>query len=351
MLQRFGSFTITEGRCVGCALRRLGQALLLLLACACWSSPGWAEGRRILLLLGEREPAYLPRLRAELSASGFTPLEARAPSASASVTEIEEAARRERIFVGLAPLEGGGGFELWLIEPASGQVRFRQVLLGLYAAGESPDVVAVRIVEVLRATLMELQGRLPAERVVAPLTPKLPPAPHASRFVLGLGARAAYSPGGLGALALVDLSVGWAATPRLGISLDGALSPARSRLHGSEGSAELAWYWAGLAFNFCLTNPAASLRLRSGAGVWFAYVVSDGQASAPFVDQRSTSLSAVPHVDLGLRLRMTSRLSAAADAAMGFSTPELAVHFAGRELATWGRPLWLAGLGLEVTLD
>jgi hypothetical protein len=317
--------------------------------------PSYAEDRRLLVLLGPSEPAFWPWLRAELGSSGFKAQAASPVTFPPSVAEIEQLAAREDVVVGLAPLEAGAGIEIWLVDRASGKLTFREVILSLYKPGEAPDVISVRMVETLRATLMEVEQQRQLAEASPPRAlpaPAAPPAPvRPSRFSLSLGGGAAFSPGGVGALGYLSAAFAWRVGTRLSLALDGALSPADTTLRGPEGDARINWYLAGVSASFCATDPSAPLRLRSGAGVWLAWLAALGQAEALEENRRTLSLSAIPHLDLGLHWSLTRRLGLGLDGSAGFSAPQDRLDFAGREAATWGRPLWLGRLSLETALD
>jgi hypothetical protein len=312
-----------------------------------------AQSRRVLVLLSAKPPEFWPRLNAELEASGFAAQTADVSAEPLEPSHIEVLAARARVNIGLSPLESGRGLQIWLVDPVSHRLAFREVILGLYAPSDSPDVIAVRMVETLRATLMDLQK----ERRVVAEPPPLPPSPapiaepHRSRFTLGLGGAGVVSPGGLGAIGLVQASLAGALGSRFSLVLDSALTPVATRFRRAEGGASLSWYLAGVALRFGVTEPTARLSLRSSAGVWVAHLSSRGQAAPGFSDAQSSSTSAVPHVDLGLRWLLTQRLGLGTDAAVGFSAPGVDIAFGGRQVASWGRPLWLGRLQLEAFLD
>jgi hypothetical protein len=329
-------------------------AALLALLCLAWPASSQAEGRRLLVLLAPQEPVFWPWLRAELGSSGFAVRARNVAVLPPGPQEIEVLATRESTSIGLSLLETGNGIEIWLVDPLSHRLAFRELILGLYQPTESPDVIAVRMVETLRATLMELAQEHRTSEPVPARSHELsaaPATPARSRFTLGVAAGGAFSPGGVGAIGYLDLSLGWAISSRFGLLVDAALTPIASRVRGAEGTANLDFGWAGAALSFNVTNPNAPLCLRSGAGAWLALLGVTGQAVAPYENRRTFSLSTVPHVDLGLRWSLTRRLGLGADLSAGFSTPGMAIDFAGREQATWGRPLWLGGLSLETSLD
>jgi len=305
----------------------------------------------LVVLLGPTAPKFWPWLSAELGSSGYAVQARQVATLPPSPSAIEQAARSESAAIGVAPLEAGTGIEIWLVDPVTEKLAFRELILGLYQPNEAPDVISVRMVETLRATLIELgqrrvESQAPPKSPVAPPAPRLPP-----RWTLGVGAGGAFSPGRLGSVGYFNLSLGWAVTPRFSLLVDGALTPFSAHLHGNEGTAAVDWRWAGAALRFCVTDPNASFRVRSGAGAWLSVMTLSGQAPAPFENHRSSVVSAIPHVDLSAYWSITDRLGIGADAAAGVALPAVEVDFAGRDQTTWGRPLWHGQLMLETSLD
>jgi hypothetical protein len=312
------------------------------------------EGRRILVLLENTRTALLPRLGAELASSGFAVDVVSPPSFPLSRQGMEQLARQERASLALVMMEAGAGIELWVLDATTGKSTFREVILSLYDPRDAPDVIAIRVVETFRATLIDLEHAQPAFEadqkpgpvVETPIGVRSP-----SRFTLAVGGGGAYSTGGVGIMAHLNGSFAWAATPRFSFALDGALTPATTKLRGPEGEADIGWYLAGLSMRFTATDPGALVRLQSGVGAWFAVMHLDGHAAATYSSTPSQFMSVIPHLDLGLRVALTSRLGIAANLSGGASIPGTSIRFADRQVATWGRPLWLAGVAVEAPLD
>ncbi len=308
----------------------------------------------MLVLTAENRPAFLPRLLAELGSSGFDVALVTVPTFPPARSEIERLAQQEGTTVELLLVDAGAGLEIWIVDPATGTTTFREVILGLYESHEAPEVIATRVAETLRATLMEFAnphasappirlGRLPA-------TGSSPPraAPH---WTMAVGGGGAYSAGGLAMMELLELSFAYEFGSRFRVALDGALTPTRTTLRGSEGQASIAWYVAGVSLGFSPGNPAAPVRFRSSAGAWLGSMSLAGQAVAPYVNTPTEFVSVIPHLDEGLHFSLTPTLGLVAGVSIGVSAPGASIRFAGREVATWGRPLWIGSLALEAALD
>jgi hypothetical protein len=304
-----------------------------------------------VVLLGPTEPKFWPWLRAELGSSGFSVQARKTVTLPPTPSAIEDAARGASAAIGVAPLEAGAGIEIWLVDPVTHQLAFRELILGLYQPNEAEDVVAVRMVETLRATLIELGQRrvgVEAQPQLRPVATFRPPPP---RWTLGIGGGSVFSPGGLGGVGFFDLSLDWAVTPRFSLLVNGGLTPFSTELRGSQGTTSVDWRWAGAALSFCVTSPKLPVRLRAGAGAWLSLMTLNGQARAPFESRQLDVMSAIPHLDLGVHGSVSHRLGVGFETSVGFSAPAVQVNFAGHEQTTWGRLLWHGRLLLEIPLD
>jgi hypothetical protein len=328
-------------------------ALLAPLWLAIWPGAAHAEERpKIMVMFEQASPAYLPRLRAELTMSGYPVVVARAPSFPPNRQEVEVLARQEGATIGLSLVEAGAGVEVWVMDPATTKTIFREVLLGLYDPRENPDVIALRVVETLRANLMEVERTHPIAATVEQPPQEIDLAPrHPSRFMLAMGGGVGYSPGGVAATGHVGMSFQWWATPRLGLSLDGLVTPEPAKLRGSEGVASLAWYWVGPSGAVYLTDPTAPFRLRAGAGVWLSVMTINSEPAPSYFTRQLVTMSAIPHMDLAPIVALSPRLTFAIGASLGIDAPSTAIQFGPRRIAEWGRPLLLGLAALSSTLD
>jgi hypothetical protein len=333
---------------------RHGAAALACLAFLTLPHPSSAEIRRKILLLVEKtRPAFLPRLLAELGSAGFDVAFATPSTFPPDRSEIEQLADREGAGAELLLLEGGAGVEIWVVDPSTDRATFREVVLGLYEPREAPEVIAIRLVETLRAALIEFASPRtstphPVFRAPPDVAARMRAEP--ARYTLAIGGGGAYSTGGVGATGHLDLALRFAIVPRLSVAVDGAFTPVRAKLRGPEGDANFAWYLTGVSLSFCASDPAAPVRFRSGVGAWLGWLNLTGQAAAPYVNTRADIVSVIPHLDAGLSFSLTRAVALSAGVSMGISAPAASIRFADREVATWGRPLWIGGLVLESAL-
>jgi hypothetical protein len=313
-----------------------------------------AEPRQLVVVLGREQPAIWPALDAELRASGFEPRIEVGASFPLDLATLERASFQHESSIGMAPLPAESGVEIWSVDRQRHRPTYREVWLGLYGPTDPPEVIAVRLVELLRRTVIELDQHPEQEQAPPPQPATRAPAWRPEpppRFYLGVGGGSALSPGGLGLLPFVDTSLAWFFNRRFGAVLDGGLSPVPLRLRSFEGEANVEWYHAGAALRFCVTNPSSTFQLRSGFGTWLSFFSTRGAGASGYVGRSASLAALIPHIDLGIRQALTSRVGVSMGTAVGMSVPGVTFNFAGRDVATWGRPLWLGQVQIEVALD
>jgi len=315
-----------------------------------------ADRPTIVAVVDEEWASILPRLRAELASAGFKLVVLAPPRPELDRRELEQLAQREGATAALSLLRTQLGPQVWVVDPASGRTVFRDDISG-FSNDDRTDAIAVRMVETLRATMLQVESpRAPPaevapqrESVVTP--PPSPSSPPFSRWAARVTGGAGYSVGGVGVTDHVGGSLVWRATPRLRLAIDGSFTPVLAKVAGVEGEASLGLYFAGLSFGYSLLDPLAMVRLRSGAGVWLSVMTMRGEARSGYVNDRASVVGAVPHADLGFDVPLSRRFAVGVGLSLGTSVPGAAVQFAGRRVATWGRPFGLAVLTVESSLD
>jgi hypothetical protein len=304
---------------------------------------------KIIAVLERANAGFLPRLRGELTSAGFDLVVVSPPSWPPTRQEIERIARDEGAIAGLSLVRAGTGVEMWVVDRVTSKTVFREVIAG---TDDRDDSIAIRFVETLRATLIEIEqprsrpGELAPPPEVNVLLTRAP-----SRFSVSLAGGPGYSPGGVGTTGHLGLSFIGAIHPRFGLALDGFLTPARTKVRGDEGQASIGLFLVGASFRFCPVNPSGLVRLWLGAGAWVGVMTMTGEAVAPYVNTRASSTSVIPHLDVAIRFSLTRRLSLGAGLAGGISVPSVAVQFDEHQVATWGRPLGLGSIALETSID
>jgi hypothetical protein len=289
------------------------------------------------------------RTRAELEAAGFlvevVPL---LPG-----TDIIGLARARGAFAAVKvsrPVDETTGIVVHVVDRVTGKSTTR--MLDAKKDGQTPERVAIRAVELLYASLLELQTSTPFEGDVRPtphieataaqrmLTPSENPG-----WALRLGASAFAAPGGIGTLAGIHLGVGYYVLPKLSLEVSVAAS-APTIISTTDASSDFGLLFARTGMLFepwpkSQLSPALGL----GAGIAGAFTRGSSQRGAPTrTDLGSSPFAGLSGAVAG-RLRRDLRLRAEIDVARTYEP--LVVRFAGDPVARFG-PTWVGvTFGLE----
>jgi hypothetical protein len=74
-----------------------------------------------------------------------------------------------------------------------------------------------------------------------------------------------------------------------------------------------------------------------------------GHADPPYESGTATVFAAAAYVRPSLRLRLTPGFAIHLGAVTALAFPRPVIAFAGREAATWGRPLVVGSIGVELS--
>lgn len=345
------------GRCwPGNAHARLFVAAVTVMILLLVSSDAKAAAPRVALWLSgpaDRQRMEIEtRLRAELAIAGFesTMLD---ESISSERESLERAARSSGSFAAIAVVRRAGfDADMWVADRVTGKTAFRRVRFEAESA-DAAAIFAIRAVELLRASLLELtelhpsRGELPStERMRAWIAP-----PHAKpevpTYEAHVGAAAVASPGGIPAGAALALGFSWKPLPWWAGCIEG-WGPVITHLGNREGTATVD---QEAALVFARLEPLRSRALepfgRVGAGAY--HLGAKGRASAPYESRYGQVWAAIGAVGLGLRSSGLRPLSIAASLDALFMAPRPGVKFANETIAVGGRPTLVGtvGVGLE----
>jgi hypothetical protein len=296
------------------------------------------------------------RLVAELESLGFR-AEILDPSAEpASRASLEAAARRAGAIAAIRAVPSERGVEVWIADRVTGKTVLRD-LANDRGTPELDDALALRVVELLRASLLEVALPLPSRGEV-PATPEIREkigvpeqgalehgSPPTLRFSLAPGML--LSPGGFGASASLDLGLAWMPSEHVGVFALAAIPLTSGRIEGSQGSADLRILLAGGGARFLFTKRESSWSPTVDLGVMAVSLRSTGTANPGFIASAPSALTAAPFARLGLAFALTRVFRLRADVLAGVVAQGVSIQFAQHEIATWGKPLVLASVGVD----
>ena len=245
-------------RICGSSARWLAIAAVVAIACAVprVSQAASATDRVVLVRTPAEEGGWEEaeeRTRAELEAAGFAvELATLVPG-----TDIIGLAKTHGAFAAIKvsrPIDESTGITVHVVDRVTG--KSSTLTLDAKKDGQTPERVAIRAVELLYASLLELQTAAPFEGEVR-ATPLMEAAASQQfmtpsddlRWALRGGASAFAAPGGIGALAGLRVGAGYYVFPKLTLELSAAASaPAIISTHDASSDFGLLIGRAGLLF-------------------------------------------------------------------------------------------------------
>jgi hypothetical protein len=249
--------------------------------------------------------------------------------------------------------EEGGGVDLWITDRITGKMVYRQIPIELAGDPEPASTVALRVVELLRASLMELQ--LPE------MTPHTPPPEPVTKLVyvprppkpegpvgLATGASILGSTGGTGVQGAVHWNAGYRFLPFLSVELEGLVSFASKEIQNEHHSTsfDVATVRSWLLWTI---RPRGVVRpvLGAGAGIMFPWSKEVGHSGDlikeyAIVAYFGTSAQCIFALSRSFWIRASVKVGAAA--------PPVKILFNTEPVATFGLPLIEGQLSLELRI-
>lgn len=328
-----------------------GMLVLVIALVACWTARAQsaAAARATVILIDPGLPVLSLRLREEIESLGLSvaivderdptaPLDLRARAAGA-IAAIRVTRR------------GAGSVEMTIADRTTGKTVSRRLDIVVSTDPASAELVATRTVELLRASLMELdaghpaRGDVPVTAQIEALAPE--PRPRDSLAVsAAVGPALAYERSGSATLdAWLDAAVLWPSGA--GVTGRVFVPISRARLESREGSVELSasLYALGGVLEFLAPHRPLMGRIRGGA--LLARLALIGTAVPPYVGANEQVLAGGPWLGAGFVWQVTHNLGAVLSLDAAYCFPRVVIRAAGHPIATWGRPLGAASLGLE----
>jgi len=358
----------------GSALSRAvagAAAAALVVAGACPFREARASPPKIVLIGPGTAASVAERLKTELTALGFEVVEAAEPEQPGAGRELETVGRSLGAAAAVRLVPADGSAEVWIADRATGKTLVRERVAPQDAGMQSDLVVSVRTVELLRASLLELD--VPPE---PPVEPPPPPTrgeavsdragagnsakrasqpvepPVRGREVVGveLGTGLVASPGGLGPAPALLLGAHWMPSAVIGASVLAVLPPFTSTVEDKEGAAEVRASLASGGLRIVLGSVQSRWVNAWELGLAGEWLHVAGAANPPFRAHTTNLFTWGPYVRAGAGFALGTHARLRSDLLVGAAYPRPVVAFAGREVATWGRPCVVGSLGVEALL-
>ncbi|HVY25644.1 MAG TPA: hypothetical protein VHB79_03805 [Polyangiaceae bacterium] len=332
------------------------RAFLVLALGLLWLlSPVAAWGQRVLLVRPPASDTALSeafnRLRAELQLQDFEVEVLDSNEHPLSPEELEAAAQRLDAFAGVAlnRLGTSANADVSIADRVTGKITMRRLAI---AGQDSPRILAVRAVDLLRASLRELpiDQRPPPDVIGVSVTPA-PPAVRAfterrTHFQVSAAAAALASTQDISSGYGATLGFWYRPTERLGVGVHVVGPLVGARFRATTGSATLRQELAQVRATFdILSSGRFELGPVLGAGVY--HLQAQGEVVPPLNSKTSGVWSFAGSGGIEARLHLTEAL-ALGGSVQGLLLSPRPVVAVDTELEELGQPLLLATVGLGV---
>ncbi len=293
------------------------------------------------------DPDLDARLLAELRFLGFTSEVVDVP-VPRDVAALHDLARVHDAAAAIAIHDGGDRVTVWIGDRVTGKSVARAL------DPTQPDrarEIAVRTVELLRASLVELQhvpAAPEAEVASSPTIERTLSALVRARLVIAAMGAAGGAPGGLGVMGHVRAAVRYAPHRHVGVVLSGTAPLHAAEVRGPEGRADVYAGWIGLGPWFGLRRRDARALPDLSLAVGPAFVDMRGHAAAGRTSAHARVVDAMFEATAGLDVVLSRRIRLRLEASAGTCARTVRVRFSDRPVATWCRPHALGAIGLGV---
>lgn len=393
-------------------LRGLLIALTMVSVIAALTSTTWANPRVVVVVSDDASRrtsnlgSAMARLRAELETAGFQVLTQLVPDPAPSAPSLEEIGRTARSFAAIliSAVDDGIVAQVSVTDPVNDKTLLRVVRAPEEGVAAS-SVVALRAVELLQASLVELDLPLPHdnEADLADLTPNWDPnhsgateeveiqpplapaviwswrnwpdqpfgggpsgvpaeleathrghevsaeAKERPRWFIAVGGGALGGPGGLGLGVVPMLGVGRRLS-RLIVAEASAIGPATAELEGDLGTAQLDQELGVVRFRLDPGGRDHTIAPLVGAGLGAYRLGGHGSASPPNRGQTDSAWAAVAVASLGVRTRVSSALALLFHVDGFVPVPRPTVRFAGGTMVRAPFPGVVGSTAVELRL-
>jgi len=348
-----------RGRCLRAAdpaVRRL-SIVTFVLATTLWAATTWAAS---VLIVRPASPSpamaeTLVRIHGELIAVGFGVelVDASALGGNTSRESLDRLAeqRSADAVVAIIGDAAPNSVEVWVVDRVTGKSVMRRL-----SRAELPETLAVRAIELLRSSFLEIELAPRGRASLAISSPTVvrfvegtPDGGRRERVGVGIGAAALLGTDGVGPAIVPEVTVDWAVQPSFVVQATVAGFGTRPTVSNAADSARIAQQYAMLGACFRL-RPSQRLRPFGGVSLGALHTSVDGQVSPPNQGQSSEQWSFLADVGLGAWAQLSERYYLALAAHVQLAEPYVGVRFIDKVVATSGRPNLVLTLTLGVWL-
>ena len=306
---------------------------------------------RVTIVATSAEDPLITALQGELGTLGFDASAHVEPDDTMTFDELRDIVSDDGVAAAIWIAPDRSEVVVWVDDRGKGRAIVRE--LPTEAEGATDEVIVLRVVELLRASLREAeadQQNPEPEPEPDPEPSSVEPSvePPRRRWAADLGPAVAGAPGGIGASAHVSASVRYMPHPTIGVRL-AALAPTLGpRVEGMEGSARISIAQVVAGPHIAFRHHDRVVQPDAGLMVGLSIVRVDGRAEAPLVGQTDHVLGFTGRVGAGVAFVVAPMVALRLDAAIGVTLPGPQVAFGDRTVARWDQPYGLGAAAVEL---
>jgi len=306
----------------------------------------------LVLFSGERDVALAVRICWELETLGFEARSSDGTPPGETPQELSEFATAHGADALIQVHLSDAALDVWVADEMTGKVVFRSQDV---VAGDEPTeaVLALSAVELLRASLLEIQGRDDAPEAVVALVGGAEDATARARIWprvwLDGGVGMALVAAEVGPAMVWDVSAAVRVAPilRVDLTLSGSLAAARASY--PEGTVRVRPFYAGLALLGGSLDASRRVRPTLGGGVGVASIRMTGDAAEGYTSRDQSHVCPFLFIRGGGAVRVGEFAAIRGDLTIGFTTTSAVMRVVGTDVARLGLPWLTGGVALEVT--
>lgn len=336
----------------------------LALALALLVAPTEAVAFDRVVVLAAPGSTLAVRLQAELGALGLDTI-AEAPPADVSPSALEAIAHDKEALATILLAGGEHVLEIWIADRTTGKTVIREI--PVRKGGASDDTAVTKTVELLRASLLEVQFQNGAEKlspaleklVAPPPAPSpLPPPPPMSplprlpeRIVtIRLGPAVAFGAGGLPPSAQVSAEVVGALNDVVALGGELSIPTVPSSSEEDEGSFARSQFWGMAVLELHPASPRALVDPRLGVSFGLQIADGEGDGTGPHFGRGAVTVAALALAEAGLAIPFSDVVALDGEIGCGVALPRTDYLIGDRVIGSAGWPSCSGTLGVALSL-
>jgi hypothetical protein len=307
----------------------------------------------LVLVTNHRDAAIIPLLRSELESLGLTIETVDKGEAEVIPRDLKRVAHERNAVAAVRVLVSTGVVEVWIADRVTGKVVLREVLPQAADSKVSESTVVLRVVELLRASLMEVEApHAPRGEVAPPPTLyKVVGFPEATgQLRLEMGTAVIMSAGGVGPSLAAEFDVGYRASNHLTVDGFGAMSVIPGEVSGAEGTAKVLSRILALDMEAHTSASASTWQPFARAGFGLLSLSSKGEARTPYVGYQRDDAGMAVLAGFGTRVRLTRNVAISATIQGLRAFQSVSMQFNNTTVARFGTIAAIGSLGVVLAV-